>query len=176
MPDGGGLRLTVAEYLTPALHHVTKVGGAQFDARTGLWVGGGIPPDVMCESSHGIPSHVGGDLCVGVGLDILQEARSTLQEQQQQHLRLKAVHVGNPITKHAGGMADAGKQGHYPSSVSITDFCFISLVNGHLPSVRSLTCDSFHQSKFRMIFRGRQENEHDSQEEIVAQTRYQVSN
>jgi len=42
MPDGGGLRLTVAEYLTPKLHHVTHVGGAQFDASTGKWIGGGI--------------------------------------------------------------------------------------------------------------------------------------
>jgi hypothetical protein len=41
MPDGGGLRLTVAEYLTPALHHVTNAGGARFDRQTGEFVGGG---------------------------------------------------------------------------------------------------------------------------------------
>lgn len=63
MPDGGGLRLTVAEYLTPTLSHVTKVGSARFDS--------GIHPDVRCESKQGIPKNVGSDLCVGVALDVL---------------------------------------------------------------------------------------------------------
>jgi Peptidase family S41 len=76
MPDGGGLRLTVAEYLTPALRHVTHVGGAQFDPRTGERIGGGIQPDVYCESSQGIPGNVGADLCVGMALDALEEADS----------------------------------------------------------------------------------------------------
>eukprot|EP00540_Astrosyne_radiata_P014246 CAMPEP_0116824330 /NCGR_PEP_ID=MMETSP0418-20121206/1334_1 /TAXON_ID=1158023 /ORGANISM="Astrosyne radiata, Strain 13vi08-1A" /LENGTH=375 /DNA_ID=CAMNT_0004452683 /DNA_START=94 /DNA_END=1221 /DNA_ORIENTATION=+ len=73
MPDGGGLRLTVAEYLTPALHHVTNVGAARYD-RSGTWVGGGIRPDVYCESKHGIPRDVGADLCVGAAMDALKEA------------------------------------------------------------------------------------------------------
>jgi C-terminal processing protease CtpA/Prc len=79
MPDGGGLRLTVAEYLTPALHHVTHVGGAQFDRVTGAWVGGGIRPDVLCESSSGIPGNIGADWCVGVALESLEEADTARQ-------------------------------------------------------------------------------------------------
>lgn len=73
MPDGGGLRLTVAEYLTPLLHHVTHVGGAQFDRQTGEWIGGGISPDIECDSKQGIPSNIGADLCVGMALDALNE-------------------------------------------------------------------------------------------------------
>lgn len=65
MPDGGGLRLTVAEYLTPSLQHVTKVGGAKYDS--------GVKPDVRCESK-GIPQNVGADLCVGVALDVLESS------------------------------------------------------------------------------------------------------
>jgi hypothetical protein len=79
MPDGGGLRLTVAEYLTPALHHVTNVGGAQFDQVTGAWVGGGIRPDILCESSSGIPGNIGADWCVGVALETLEEADTVRQ-------------------------------------------------------------------------------------------------
>jgi hypothetical protein len=74
MPDGGGLRLTVAEYLTPSLSHVTNVGGARFDPHTGEFVGGGIRPDIMCESKQGIPGNIRADLCVGVALDALEEA------------------------------------------------------------------------------------------------------
>ena len=74
MPDGGGLRLTVAEYLTPALHHVTNVGNARFDPVTGEQVGGGIRPDLFCDSRQGIPSNIGADLCVGMALDVLEEA------------------------------------------------------------------------------------------------------
>jgi C-terminal processing protease CtpA/Prc len=70
LPDGGGLRLTVAEYLTPSLQHVTKIGGAQYDSVTGKYVGGGLSPDVHCDS-RGIPSNVGADLCVGVAIDLL---------------------------------------------------------------------------------------------------------
>lgn len=66
MPDGGGLRLTVAEYLTPFLQHVTKVGGAKYDS--------GIHPDILCESNQGIPKNVGADLCVGMALDVLESA------------------------------------------------------------------------------------------------------
>jgi C-terminal processing protease CtpA/Prc len=74
MPDGGGLRLTVAEYLTPALRHVTHVGSARYDRITGNWVGGGIEPDVRCSSSRaGIPADIGADLCVGTALDLLKE-------------------------------------------------------------------------------------------------------
>ncbi|KAL7459154.1 hypothetical protein ACHAWC_011166 [Mediolabrus comicus] len=67
MPDGGGLRLTVAEYLTPSLHHVSKVGTLKYDS--------GIRPDVYCESKSGIPKNVGADLCVGVALDVLESER-----------------------------------------------------------------------------------------------------
>lgn len=74
MPDGGGLRLTVAEYLTPSLKHVTKIGSARFDSHTGAWVGGGIQPDVACDSHQGIPGKPGADLCVGIALDVLEEA------------------------------------------------------------------------------------------------------
>ena len=73
MPDGGGLRITVAEYLTPALRHVTNVGDSRFDSTTGSFVGGGIRPDIACES-NGIPVNIRADLCVGVALDALEEA------------------------------------------------------------------------------------------------------
>ena len=74
MPDGGGLRLTVAEYLTPALQHVTKVGNARYDPRNGDVVRGGIRPDIYCASKQGIPSNAGADLCVGIALDALEDA------------------------------------------------------------------------------------------------------
>ena len=54
---------------------MTHVGAAQFDH--GRWIGGGIQPDILCES-HGIPARPGADLCVGVGLDALSEANSKL--------------------------------------------------------------------------------------------------
>ena len=69
MPDGGGLRLTVAEYLTPSLHHVTKVGGAKYDS--------GIKPDIRCDSKQGIPKNIGADLCVGLALDVLESGVNT---------------------------------------------------------------------------------------------------
>lgn len=75
LPDGSALRLTVAEYLTPAMRHVTHVGAAQFDQSSGRWIGGGIQPDILCES-RGIPSNAGGDLCVGLALDALSEGDS----------------------------------------------------------------------------------------------------
>jgi hypothetical protein len=73
IPDGGGLRLTVAEYLTPSLWHVTHLGGAKFDQETGGFVGGGIRPDIFCQSKQGIPGNVHADLCVGEALDALEE-------------------------------------------------------------------------------------------------------
>jgi C-terminal processing protease CtpA/Prc len=76
MPDGGGLRLTVAEYLTPSLSHVTTVGGARYDPLTGEFIGGGIRPDIVCESKQGIPGNIRADLCVGVALDVLEETAS----------------------------------------------------------------------------------------------------
>ena len=75
MPDGGGLRLTVAEYLTPALQHVTKVGSARYNAVTGEMVGGGVQPDIYCESK-GIPSNPGADICVGIALDAIEDAKA----------------------------------------------------------------------------------------------------
>lgn len=75
--------------MTPSLHHVTNVGGAKFDRVTGEQVGGGISPDVMCDASRqGIPSNIGADLCVGIALDVLEEAESTsspLMQQETQH-------------------------------------------------------------------------------------------
>lgn len=47
-----------AEYLTPKLKHVTNVGGARFTAAGDL-VGGGIKPDIYCETK-GIPRNAGG--------------------------------------------------------------------------------------------------------------------
>jgi len=71
-PDGGGLRITVAEYLTPALKHVTKIMDAQLD-ENGIFVGGGITPDIYCSSELGIPSNPGADLCVASALDALTD-------------------------------------------------------------------------------------------------------
>ena len=87
--------MTVAEYLTPALQHMTHVGGAQFDRQTGEWVGGGIQPDVMCDSTQGIPANTGGDLCVGVALDVLTEARQQQVLQQLQTAAKPYVVVGS---------------------------------------------------------------------------------
>jgi C-terminal processing protease CtpA/Prc len=90
MPDGGGLRLTIAEYLTPSLRHVTVVGNAKFDRATGEQVGGGITPDLHCTSTQGIPSNIGADLCVGMALDVLDEAQSlsySSQGQEKHHLQ-----------------------------------------------------------------------------------------
>lgn len=69
MPDGGGLRISVAEYLTPGLRHVT----APPLSRTGS---GGISPDIDCPSSQGIPSDTGADLCVALAVDVLDVAAS----------------------------------------------------------------------------------------------------
>ena len=79
MPDGGGLRLTVAEYLTPNLQHVTNVGSARFDRETGEFVGGGIRPDILCDSTQGIPSNAGADLCVAIALDALDDANMEVE-------------------------------------------------------------------------------------------------
>jgi len=72
MPDGGGLRISVAEYLTPGLHHVT----APPLPRTGSVIGGGIRPDIECSSSQGIPSDTGADICVALAMDVLDVASS----------------------------------------------------------------------------------------------------
>jgi C-terminal processing protease CtpA/Prc len=77
MPDGGGLRLTVAEYLTPALKHVTFVGGARYDRSSGEFVSGGIRPDIYCGSRSGIPRNIGADFCVSEALDALDEANGS---------------------------------------------------------------------------------------------------
>jgi len=76
MPNGDALKLTVAEYLTPKLQHVTKVGNARYDPYTGELVGGGIRPDVYCPSNLGIPSNIGADYCVGKALDVLVSAQA----------------------------------------------------------------------------------------------------
>ena len=78
MPDGGGLRIVVAEYLTPALKHVTRVGGARYD-EYGEMVGGGVRPDIQCSSTSGIPEDIGADICVGVALDALDAAANDIK-------------------------------------------------------------------------------------------------
>ena len=50
------LKLTIGEYLTPRLQHVSKVGGAKAE-------GGGIKPNCICRS-EGIPDDKTGDFCV----------------------------------------------------------------------------------------------------------------
>lgn len=74
LPDGGALRLTIAEYLTPRLKHVTSIGQARYDSATGELVGGGIRPTVYCPTNSGIPYNVGADICVGIGIDALNDA------------------------------------------------------------------------------------------------------
>ena len=78
MPDGGGLKLTIGEFLRPSFKHVTNVFGVGFvDKASGEIVGGGgINPDVYCESKQGIPGTPGADLCVWVALDVLEEQKS----------------------------------------------------------------------------------------------------
>ncbi|KAG7358932.1 carboxyl-terminal protease [Nitzschia inconspicua] len=73
MPDGGGLKLTVGEFLRPSLQHVTNVFDARFDHETGEMSGGGIRPDIYCDGRQGIPGKPSADLCVGVALDVLEE-------------------------------------------------------------------------------------------------------
>eukprot|EP00815_Leptocylindrus_aporus_P009165 CAMPEP_0116050188 /NCGR_PEP_ID=MMETSP0322-20121206/229_1 /TAXON_ID=163516 /ORGANISM="Leptocylindrus danicus var. apora, Strain B651" /LENGTH=627 /DNA_ID=CAMNT_0003532685 /DNA_START=420 /DNA_END=2303 /DNA_ORIENTATION=- len=86
MPDGGGLRLTVAEYLTPSLQHVTNVGVAQYDEK-GNFIGGGIQPDVYCDTK-GIPNNPGADLCVDKALDVLNQGQSFVYKPPQKVIRL----------------------------------------------------------------------------------------
>ena len=50
------------------------MGSARYDQVTGDWIGGGIQPDLYCESRRGIPSDIGADFCVGTALDALEEA------------------------------------------------------------------------------------------------------
>lgn len=54
--DGEVLKLTIGEYLTPKLQHVSKVGGAKAG-------GGGIKPNIVCRSEV-VPQDKSGDLCV----------------------------------------------------------------------------------------------------------------
>jgi len=79
MPDGGGLKLTIGEFLRPSLKHVTNAFGVGFvDKNSGEIVGGGgVNPDVYCESRQGIPGSPRSDLCVKVALDVLEEHRSS---------------------------------------------------------------------------------------------------
>jgi C-terminal processing protease CtpA/Prc len=77
LPDGGGLKITIGEYLRPSLRHVTHVGGARFDPTSGELLGG-VKPDVFCDSRQGIPGRPSSDLCVGVALDILEENASSV--------------------------------------------------------------------------------------------------
>lgn len=79
MPDGGGLKLTIGEFLRPSLKHVTNAFSVGFlDKNSGEIVGGGgVNPDVYCESRQGIPGSPKSDLCVKVALDVLEEHRSS---------------------------------------------------------------------------------------------------
>jgi hypothetical protein len=79
MPDGGGLKLTIGEFLRPSFKHVTNVFGVGVvDKVSGEVVGGGgINPDVYCESKQGIPGTPRADLCVRVALDVLEEQKSS---------------------------------------------------------------------------------------------------
>jgi hypothetical protein len=106
MPDGGGLRLTVAEYLTPALQHVTNVGDAQYNA-AGELVGGGIRPDIQCSSNQGIPSDIGADFCVGVALDALQNADMKEQTEVANADRSSSTGVGG---RRGGADGGAGRR------------------------------------------------------------------
>ena len=85
-PDGGALKLTVAEYLTPKLQHVTKVGNARYDPRSGAFVGGGILPDVYCPSEQGIPNNIGADYCVGKALDMLRTVEQRVKDNDRMNL------------------------------------------------------------------------------------------
>jgi hypothetical protein len=76
---------------------VTNVGSARYDRNTGDWIGGGIRPDIICESSQGVPRNVGADLCVGVALGALEDAE--IQEEQARSL-------GEPLLKRVGSSSD----------------------------------------------------------------------
>lgn len=102
LQDGGGLRLSVAEYLTPALQHVTKVGGAQYDRVTGEYIGGGIQPDLYCPSTQGIPSNVGADICVGMALDALEDA-----DTREMEVAISSENTDKPMFGRRGG-SDGG--------------------------------------------------------------------
>jgi hypothetical protein len=80
MPDGGGLKLTVGEFLRPTLRHVTNVFDARIDHETGEISGGGIRPDIYCDSKQGIPGKPSADLCVGMALDVLEATAQTLEQ------------------------------------------------------------------------------------------------
>jgi C-terminal processing protease CtpA/Prc len=84
MPDGGGLKLTIGEFLRPSLKHVTNISfydhpntspGSSSSSSSELM--GGIRPDVYCDSKQGIPGKPQSDLCVSVALDVLEEQRTT---------------------------------------------------------------------------------------------------
>ena len=57
----GRVKVTVGEYLTPKLQHVTNVGG-------GKRGGGGVKEDVFCRT-EGIPTEKRSDLCILYALD-----------------------------------------------------------------------------------------------------------
>ena len=72
--------------MTPAVQHVTKVGGAMYE--NGRLIGGGIRPDIYCPSTQGIPSNVGADICVGLAVDALEEASSNIRTSMDEKLAL----------------------------------------------------------------------------------------
>jgi C-terminal processing protease CtpA/Prc len=81
MPDGGGLKLTIGEFLRPSLQHVTNISFYDHpNTSTGSSseLMGGIRPDVYCDSKQGIPGKPQSDLCVSVALDVLEEERTTV--------------------------------------------------------------------------------------------------
>jgi hypothetical protein len=78
MPDGGGIRLTAAEYLTPALQHGMKDRNARYDRYDRRR----YKTDIQCSSSRGIPSDIGADVRVGIAVD----ARECVDEDWQRNL------------------------------------------------------------------------------------------
>jgi C-terminal processing protease CtpA/Prc len=64
MPDGSGLKLTVAKYLTPSRYDISREGGLQ--------------PDVSCSDfpRRGVPS-AANDACISRALEALEVHAST---------------------------------------------------------------------------------------------------
>eukprot|EP00536_Pseudo-nitzschia_multiseries_P006604 jgi/Psemu1/193550/e_gw1.143.102.1 len=109
MPDGGGLKLTIGEFLRPSLRHVTNVFDARFyDKSTGEFVGGGgIRPDVYCDSKQGIPGNPRADLCVGVALDVLEEHESSTRGEESALSSAAAASYPSPTTEQSQSQSRA---------------------------------------------------------------------
>jgi hypothetical protein len=62
------------------MQYVTNVFDARIGHETGEISGGGIRPDIFCDSKQGIPGTPSADLCVGMALDVLEETAQTLEQ------------------------------------------------------------------------------------------------